>query len=233
MKNHLGAGDFLLKHSPLRTMNTTKRILKEYEGKKELYEKFAAAVASLLESMLKKGYKYHLDVRIKDADSLAKKIERKRAKGKIYAKLEDIQDIAGIRIIFYTENDRRKFLQKLEKEFGAAIETKTAAKVSGYRAVHAILSLGEERLKLPEYEAYKGLVCEVQLSLILEHAWAEIEHDILYKENFGFRKLSLVEYVQMKERMGAIMKNHIQKASDELERVVMKYKRFKRRTRAK
>jgi len=34
---------------------------------------------------------------------------------------------------------------------------------------------------LPEYKRFSGLVAEIQVRTILQHAWAEIEHDIQYK----------------------------------------------------
>ena len=36
-------------------------------------------------------------------------------------------------------------------------------------------------MALPEYARYDGLKAEIQVRTILQHAWAEIEHDIQYK----------------------------------------------------
>ncbi len=95
-----------------------------------MYNEFACAFRSVLENMLKKeGYKYHLYSRLKDEKSLEEKIERKELKGKIYKKLKDIQDVVGIRVIFYTENDRKRFITKLQKELSmlSPLSTKTAS----------------------------------------------------------------------------------------------------------
>lgn len=51
----------------------------------------------------------------------------------------------------------------------------------GYRSIHYLVRLSEARLSLPEYARFAGLVGEIQVRTILQHAWAEIEHDIQYK----------------------------------------------------
>ena len=51
----------------------------------------------------------------------------------------------------------------------------------GYRSIHFIAKLKADRLKLPEYKKFKGLCFEIQIRTILQHAWAEIEHDKDYK----------------------------------------------------
>lgn len=51
----------------------------------------------------------------------------------------------------------------------------------GYRSVHLICDLGKRREALPEFTDYAGLVFEVQVRTVLQHAWAEIEHDRKYK----------------------------------------------------
>jgi putative GTP pyrophosphokinase len=51
----------------------------------------------------------------------------------------------------------------------------------GYQSVHYIVKLKATRSKLPEYGRFRNLVAEVQVRTILQHTWAEIEHDIQYK----------------------------------------------------
>jgi len=51
----------------------------------------------------------------------------------------------------------------------------------GYLSVHYLVRLGSNRTKLSEYKKFDGLTAEIQVRTVLQHAWAEIEHDIRYK----------------------------------------------------
>lgn len=45
-----------------------------------------------------------------------------------------------------------------------------------------------ERLNLRENQPFKGLKCEIQIRSVLQHAWAEIEHDLGYKSEITIPK---------------------------------------------
>lgn len=51
----------------------------------------------------------------------------------------------------------------------------------GYGSIHCLVRLNDNRTSLLEYTRFKGLVAEIQIRTILQHGWAEIEHDIQYK----------------------------------------------------
>ena len=42
------------------------------------------------------------------------------------------------------------------------------------------MKLKKNRTELPEYVRFRDLIAEVQVRTVLQHAWAEIEHDIQY-----------------------------------------------------
>ncbi len=214
--------------TPYFVNNTVRTILNEYRTKLSLYDEYRIAVCNLLESLLKKGkYKYQLSCRIKNVDSLREKMQRKELKSKIYRRLSDIEDILGIRIVFYTEAERKKFIIKLTRELKKQVQFKEMFKVSGYRSTHAIIAFGDERTHLSEYLKFRGLRCEVQLTLILNHAWAEVEHDILYKEATRIHQLDKKRYGILKGRMEKVMVDYIKKASGELESIVKEIRSIK------
>ena len=53
----------------------------------------------------------------------------------------------------------------------------------GYQSVHYLVCIRSERTRLAEYERFAGATAEVQVRTILQHAWAEIEHDIQDKSS--------------------------------------------------
>ena len=105
----------------------------------------------------------------------------------------DRRDLAGVRLIFYTNNDVERFLSsqlirenfEIEEDSTKIHHPTPENEDARYRAVHYTVRLSEDRLRLPEYAKFSGLRCEIQVQTILNHAWSETSHDILYKERLG------------------------------------------------
>ncbi len=51
----------------------------------------------------------------------------------------------------------------------------------GYASRHLLISLDAAREGQSSYEALRGVQAQVQIRTVLQHAWAEFEHDIRYK----------------------------------------------------
>ncbi len=119
--------------------------------------------------------------RTKSIDSYSKKADRYDNPD------EKITDYIGIRIITYVQSDADKVCNIVEKEFN--IDKKNCTNKNndlgtdkiGYRSIHYIATLKEERTKLVEYKDMKEYCFEIQVRTLLQHAWAEIEHDRKYK----------------------------------------------------
>jgi hypothetical protein len=76
--------------------------------------------------------------------------------------------------------------QVIEQEFTIHEKTNKAdlllrEKRLGYQSIHYVVELRPNRTVLPEYARFRGMRAEIQLRTVLQHAWAEIEHDIQYK----------------------------------------------------
>ncbi|TMR94372.1 GTP pyrophosphokinase [Nonomuraea basaltis] len=55
----------------------------------------------------------------------------------------------------------------------------------GYLSLHYVASLDTRRAELAEYKRFANNGFEIQIRSILQHAWAEIEHDLGYKSRLG------------------------------------------------
>ena len=102
--------------------------------------------------------------------------------------LREITDQAGIRVITFFPKTIDEVGQVINKEFLVHEKSNKADTLQleerfGYQSVHYLVALKEDRTSLSEYLQYKGLIAEIQVRTILQHAWAEIEHDIQYKSS--------------------------------------------------
>ena len=163
-------------------MSDTSDILNEFKEMQDIFESFRGELARLIEKLFKNIKIQNISSRIKSIESLDKKITDK---GK-YEKLRDVTDLLGIRIITYYAKDVDKISSIIKKEFKIDEPNSIDKRIKeddkfGYLSLHIIAELSEERTRLPEYKPYTGIKFEIQVRSILQHAWAEIEHDLGYK----------------------------------------------------
>ena len=167
-------------------------ILKKYNENQDLYNNLKDKLIVLIKELLLEKVNYHhIYSRVKEKNSLEKKIDTKDGK---YTIIDDITDVVGCRIISYFEDDVEKIVNIIRKEFDIDEKNSVNKKAIlesdkfGYLSHHLVCKISKKRLSLPEYEKYKNLKFEIQIRSILQHAWAEIEHDIGYKSSLGIPK---------------------------------------------
>jgi len=169
-----------------RRQKTQDTILAAYDRDASVYGAFAHSLRGLVANILEADSiaVHSVTCRLKHRASLADKLTRSGAK---YERLTDITDICGVRIITYFEDSVDRIAELIEREFavdransidkGATLDPDQF----GYLSLHHVVSLRPERGALAEYRRFSGLKAEVQTRSILQHAWAEIEHDLGYK----------------------------------------------------
>ncbi|RYX80349.1 (p)ppGpp synthetase, partial [bacterium] len=166
-------------------VNMKESILEDYKKNKKTYHAYRERIINLLNDLLsaEQIVVHQLVGRTKSLESLSKKIDDKNGK---YKSVDEITDIIGIRIITYLESNIDPVAELIEKEFikdaaNSIDKRKLQADQFGYKSLHIVVSLDDDRIKLKEYKRYKDLKCEIQIRSILQHAWAEIEYDLGYK----------------------------------------------------
>lgn len=174
-------------------MGNKSNVMAEYDSSYRLYKNFTSEIEHQLKNILDaEGIIYNaVTSRLKDRESLRKKIDRKKDK---YSTLGNITDIAGVRVITYYAEDVDKVAEIVEREFEVDRENSIDKRKSlepdrfGYCSVHYVVEMSQERLKLRENHTFRGLKCEIQIRSVLQHAWAEIEHDLGYKSEIAIPK---------------------------------------------
>ena len=165
-------------------------ILREFDNGSECFSQFTERLRSLISEIIAStGIEVHsIAGRTKARSSLARKLTRREVR---YANIGDITDICGIRIITYFEDDVDKVASAIESEFDIDADNSVDKRVLldpdrfGYLSLHYVVSLPSRRSDLLEYRKFQGLKAEIQVRSILQHAWAEIEHDLGYKTAMG------------------------------------------------
>ena len=156
-----------------------------YKKNRKNYKELTEKTASIIRKILKDNniLYQNLENRTKDVKSF----ERKARRDKYVDPQNEITDLAGIRIITLFERDVYNISDLIKENFEIDYinsEDKSDlldADRMGYKSVHYVASLSEKHLKIEKYSIFSGMVFEIQIRSILQHAWAEIEHDRNYK----------------------------------------------------
>ena len=158
----------------------------EYRKNRPMYERYTNKFEQLIKTLIDESTlsEHSITSRTKEIESFSRKVSDKAEE---YNKFSDITDLSGVRICCYFSSQVDKVAEIINKNFVIIPELSVDKRETidpetfGYLSLHYVVKLTDERAKLPEYNKYKDLLCEIQMRTILQHAWAEIEHDIGYK----------------------------------------------------
>ena len=150
-------------------------ILDEYRENIPLFKDAVNDVQNKLKAVFKEADLLVCSVegRVKTEASLAGKLEIKGAK---YHSLADITDIVGVRVITFYSDDVDKVASAVDRLFDVdwenSVDKRKLHEIDsfGYMSLHYICSM--------EGFPYRF---EVQMRTVLQHAWANMNHDTGYK----------------------------------------------------
>jgi putative GTP pyrophosphokinase len=160
--------------------------LEAYYQETRNLEPFGGLIKNLLQELLSQAsISIHtIEYRVKQYDSASRKLSSAEDR---YSEFGDLTDLLGIRIITYFHDEVDKVAELIEREFSIDRENSVDKRLLidpdrfGYLSLHFIATFNEDRCNLTEYMRYKNVKFELQIRSILQHAWAEIEHDLGYK----------------------------------------------------
>ena len=170
-------------------------ILEEYRRQRPVFAKMQETIPAQVRSLFDEAgiVVASIESRVKEEKSLAGKLELKGAK---YGSLADITDIFGMRIITFYVDDVDKVASVVERLFEVdwdnSVDKRKLHEVDrfGYMSLHYIC-------RHPDFP----FRFEVQMRTILQHAWANMNHDTGYKTDVEVPK----EYMRNMNRLAGML----------------------------
>ena len=171
-------------------------IRENYEAYGEYFAKILQNILVVLQDKIHLSAQPTYKWRIKRFDSYYKKVLRKEAdKITEFSSLICLTDMLGIRLICAFLEDINLAISQIKELFEIKeVEVKGTEKnfsEFGYESIHVLVKIPEECFP-PKDERFENLmplggelVCEIQIRTILQDAWAEVEHELIYKTEFS------------------------------------------------
>lgn len=174
-----------------------------YREIKPKYQRLAINVEQALVQFLAESQISSFDVekRVKEEKTFLEKVVRKSYE----APLDEMDDIAGVRVICYYNEDLEVIGKIIKEQFNVVSYSNKSQELDddqfGYASNHYVVKLKSEWLQAPNYRGLNNLKIEIQVRTILMHAWAAISHKLLYKKNDDVPK----EFKRKLNRLSALI----------------------------
>jgi len=157
-----------------------------YQNLLPSWEKMVNSISDTISNRLRtEEVKFSSRARIKSLESLYAK-RQKLVEADVNQNVK-IGDLLGLRFIVPFLEDVEQVVEIIKESFVVAdIERKSEAlsyREFAYDSVHMEVSLENPGIEMPDFCSSS---CEIQIRTILQEAWAEIEHDLLYKSDIKF-----------------------------------------------
>lgn len=147
--------------------------MSEWAAQKNAVERLGVDLRARLVALLESHSVpvHSVTLRLKDTRSLANKLGRP---DRSYSSLWDVTDLLGLRVETYFDDHVERVARLIEAHFKVDfLHSGDRARPAGYRSVHYVCSA--------DGAPHPSFRFEVQLRTVLQHAWAEVEHDLGYK----------------------------------------------------
>jgi len=175
--------------------------LRAYAGERDKFESAAGLASRIVEDIARgTGSLVHVvSGRAKTTESLRGKFRRKRYKHPA----RETTDLIGVRVITYCSDEVDAIVTQLRQQLHVDATESVDKRLGlglqafGYRSVHLIARLRPGPAFTESHEFLQSHWFEVQVRSILEHAWAEIEHEVVYKSGVTQPKATLRRFASL------------------------------------
>lgn len=183
-------------------MTHNEDILNQYRNMLPVYEKMGEVLSAKLRGFFDEAgiIVAALEHRVKTEHSLAGKLELKGSK---YKDIFDITDIVGLRVITFYIDDVDKVASVVERLFTIdwenSVDKRKLLEIDsfGYLSLHYICSIPESAYHDPAHPEINKIRFEVQMRTVLQHAWANMNHDTGYKSGVEIPKVYLRSLIRL------------------------------------
>ncbi|HXQ72728.1 MAG TPA: hypothetical protein VN844_19680 [Pyrinomonadaceae bacterium] len=173
-----------------RTWNERPDVIRQFIELRPQYEQLCSEVAYILSKLLNSSDIEYSTItsRAKTLKSFAEKVSRKQYEDP----LNDITDLAAVRLVFLYRSDRSRIENIIESEFEVIEKLDKVEEQEpdrfGYGALHYLVNLGRKSSGA-RYDDLKEMICEIQVRTVLQDAWAIIDHHLIYKQETDIPKV--------------------------------------------
>lgn len=192
-------------------------LAKEYETNRQLYVDLTEfAIAHLNKCLADQNLKHmKTESRTKEVPSLNKKLSTPKFK---VSRLQNIHDLSAIRAITLLEKQSALIISGLRDYFGwenCAYTPKYAA--DGYNADHLVVTVPFSFTRKKKDKKFAGHKFEVQVVSILYSVWAQLGHDLVYKDELKLKEFNLDFHLSLEAKFKDLMQNYLKPLTDELD----------------
>lgn len=207
----------------------SQELLEQYRSLLPIYSKMAEIIPEKLKGFFDDAglIVAAVEHRVKTEESLSGKLQLKGGK---YSSIYDITDIIGIRVITFYIDDVDKVASVLERLFEIdwenSVDKRKAHETDsfGYLSLHYICRIPESAYTDPEHPEINKIRFEVQMRTVLQHAWANMNHDTGYKSGVEVPR----QYLRNLSRLAGML----ELVDDEFSRIRAELTDYRRRVRA-
>jgi putative GTP pyrophosphokinase len=139
------------------------------------------------DGLKRKSLRAMVKYRLKDFSSFYEKLQRRMTEADPSQEYIEITDLLGLRIICPFLEDIDEVDNFISAEFEIKEREQKGAEFSfqefGYQSVHILIDIPQDLRE--SFHISTNIVAEIQIRTILQDAWAEVEHELVYKSEFS------------------------------------------------
>jgi len=163
-------------------------IEKKYRAKIPVHEKVLNMLQMMIKDELEQiGLHPTIKSRVKTFDSYYTKILRLLSKQVNQKEVIEIYDVIGLRVVCPFLDDLQIVENHVRQKYDVVLVECKGSEHSfrefGYKSTHFLINVPKKMLV--QCKTAGPLRCEIQLLSILQDAWSEVEHELIYKTDFS------------------------------------------------